>query len=605
MNTVLYYLNQFSEFLAINYISFMIIPLCIVTSVCGGITTFYFKKKIKVHTKNQQSKVKYFFNFIWCFIIIFELLIFFITLNVGCYLFNKHKTARFINFYDEFPSYNNYNSNNEEYIHSIFWAPIADSNFVFTLSHLSYFFILMLQVIIFFTFFAFITNNMERRSFFFTSEKKIINLESIIKNFFIFVFSILSLQLILIIFFTTEHIFIFFISFESSVLPIFFIIGFFGKRSSKFKAMDYLLYFTLISAIPFFFFLLYVYHYTGIVYFPELKLAFVSNTFSYFECIVMFIALFIPFSVKFAFFPFHVWLPEAHVEASTEGSMLLSGIMLKIGFFGIFKYCFGLCMQVIFSVAPVIVCCALIGSLSTALSTYRQLDIKKIIAYSSVVHMNIAVIGFFVLSATAIEATLFMNFSHAIISAGLFYAVGILQDRIKTRSIIEIAGLWTIMPKWSSCFGILLLANAGMPGTVGFIPEICLIWGIFTHFPIVGFLMMLPIAIIAIRNFLLFTQICFGVNYSYFNEGLITVFKSNVSSIVEQKDSIHRNNSDKVVIYSIILTKYWDINNQRDGIVLYIINCFIIFFGINPSFITFFLSSAAFMFDSHFYFLKN
>jgi len=158
-----------------------------------------------------------------------------------------------------------------------------------------------------------------------------------------------------------------------------------------------------------------------------------------------FAALLLPFGVKLAFFPPHSGLPEAPVEASTEGSMLLSGGLLKLVFFGIF-FLMPICGNIFWLTAPFVLATALVGAALTAASSYRQPDLKKVIAYSSVVHMNLALCGYFVFSPVALQGALFLNLSHGIISAGLFSAVGLLQERNSSRSLLELSGLGLSMP---------------------------------------------------------------------------------------------------------------------------------------------------------------
>jgi NADH-quinone oxidoreductase subunit M len=250
------------------------------------------------------------------------------------------------------------------------------------------------------------------------------------------------------VYFCSENLALFFISFEASALPIFAVILFYGKRSPKFRAAAYLLYFTLLSGAPLLLLLLLLYQRGGTLFYPELLalqhqgLLLKPGT----ETLLAFLAFFLPFGVKFSFFPLHSWLPEAHVEASTEGSMLLSGILLKLGFYGVVKCCLPLCGGALFGVAPALLSLALVGSLAGSLATYRQLDLKKIIAYSSVVHMNLSLVGYLSLSVVALQGALFLNFSHAAVSAGLFSAVGLLQDRTRTRNLPELSGLQTVMP---------------------------------------------------------------------------------------------------------------------------------------------------------------
>ena len=205
------------------------------------------------------------------------------------------------------------------------------------------------------------------------------------------------------------------------------------------------------------------------------------------------------------------------MEASTEGSMLLSGILLKLGFFGILKGCLGLFGGALFAMAPPILTLALVGAFATALSSYRQLDVKKIIAYASVVHMNVALCGYLVPSAVALQAALFLNLSHALISAGLFSLVGLMAERSRSRNLLELAGLGTVAPLWSGLLLLLLLANAGLPGTIGFLGEAPLVWGVFGAHPYTGLLLLLPLSLMGVRSFLLYVQLCWGVAYGHFS----------------------------------------------------------------------------------------
>ena len=223
--------------------------------------------------------------------------------------------------------------------------------------------------------------------------------------------------------------------------------GFFGKRSLKYKAMYYLLYFTIFSAIPLLFIIGIVYFNAGTVYYPDIKFYFINSGFDVSTNKLFFIGFFIPFAVKLALFPFHTWLPEAHVEASTEGSMLLSGIMLKLGFFGVVRFCLSFFPETTLEIAPLIIAATTVGAITTSFSMYKQLDIKKIIAYSSVVHMNIANVGFFCGSQTGIQGSLLFSFSHGVSSAGLFCCVGFLHDKLKTRNLMEVSGLCSYMPR--------------------------------------------------------------------------------------------------------------------------------------------------------------
>ena len=328
-----------------------------------------------------------------------------------------------------------------------------------------------------------------------------------------------ALALCLALFFGSENVFLVFSAFEASALPIFLVVAFFGKRSQKFRAANYLLYFTLAGGLPLLAVLLTLYAATGSVLRPELAALLAEGrvpAVAGWEGL-LFLVCFLPFGVKLAFFPLHSWLPEAHVEASTEGSMLLSGILLKLGFYGLLQYCLGLWGGALFGVAPLLLTLALVGATAAALATYRQLDLKKVIAYSSVVHMNLALFGYLTLAPAALAAALFLNFGHAVVSAGLFGAVGLLQERSRSRHLLELSGLAAVLPLWSGALLLLLLANAGLPGTVGFVGEAPLLWGCFRAYPYAGLLLTLPTALMGLRCFLLHSQLCWGTAPAYLN----------------------------------------------------------------------------------------
>lgn len=375
------------------------------------------------------------------------------------------------------------------------------------------------------------------------------------------------LQLLLLLFFYTDNLLVFFGAFESSVLPIFLLMGYFGKRSQKFRAMAYLLFFTLLSAVPLLLLLLELYRRSGTVDYGQLLFLQRSGLLlTETELPWAFMAFFLPFGVKMAAFPLHGWLPEAHVEASTEGSMLLSGVLLKVGLYGLLRCCLELCGGATLGLAPYLLTVALVGALLTSLSAYRQLDLKKIIAYSSVVHMNLSLVGCFCLSSTALSATLFLNFGHAVVSAGLFAAVGVLQDRTRTRNLLELSGLDRVMPLWSGALLLLLLANAGMPGTVGFVGEAGLLWGCFQHFMLVGFLALPTVGIMGLRNLLLYTQLCWGVAPAFLNPLRLPKAGAPETETPE----------------ALLLLRHWDVTPGRDGLVLLLLATLSLLLGFWP-----------------------
>lgn len=402
----------------------------------------------------------------------------------------------------------------------------------------------------------------------------------------LFGFCLGLLQLLLLLFFYSDNLLVFFGAFEASVLPIFLLMGYFGKRSQKFRAMGYLLFFTLLSAVPLLLLLLELYRRSGTVDYGQLLLLQqTGQLFTEAELPWAFMAFFLPFGVKMAAFPLHGWLPEAHVEASTEGSMLLSGVLLKVGLYGLLRCCLELCGGATLGLAPYLLTAALVGALVTSLSAYRQLDLKKIIAYSSVVHMNLSLVGCFCLSASALSATLFLNFGHAVVSAGLFAAVGVLQDRSRTRQLLELSGLDRTMPLWSAALLGLLLANAGMPGTVGFLGEAGLLWGCLQHFLAVALLTLPAVGLMGLRNLLLYAQLCWGVSPAFLNPLRLPTAETGPSEGTPNPEAL-------------LLLRHWDVLPLRDGLVLLLLAGLSLLLGLWPQPLLGLLEEAALLLPS-------
>jgi NADH-quinone oxidoreductase subunit M len=289
-----------------------------------------------------------------------------------------------------------------------------------------------------------------------------------------------------------------------------------AKRTQKFRAKTYLIFFTVFGGIPFLFFILWIIQIGGssnifiIAKQINLKIFDQSLTLEIINCI--FIGFLFPFIVKSAIFPFHGWLPEAHVEAHTEGSILLSGIILKLGFFGLVKFTSLFFISTIYFSSFKLFTIFVITITPPACALFSNTDIKKIIAYYSVVHMHISIIGIISINSLAIEAAIFINLSHAVTSAGLFASVGVVYEKLKSRNLTEITGLINKKPIWTIFFFILLLSNAGIPGTISFAPEISLIAGIVENFPMETIYLFVWAGIAGVRSFSLFNQICLGPN---------------------------------------------------------------------------------------------
>jgi len=225
---------------------------------------------------------------------------------------------------------------------------------------------------------------------------------------------------------------------------------------------------------------------------------------------VLWICLFIGFCFKLPSVPFHVWLPEAHVEAPTVGSVILAGIILKIAFYGFLRFLLGFSFFISIDLIFFIFVVAFVGLFFSSMVALNQIDIKKIIAYSSIAHMNFAVFGFFSQFLLGFAGSFFMLFGHAITSSALFFCIGILYDRFKTRLIFYYGSLATFMPMFSVFFFIFTLSNFGFPGTINFVGEFLIsIGGVFLS-PSFFLLTCIPLILSLVYSLNLFVKLFFG-----------------------------------------------------------------------------------------------
>jgi NADH-ubiquinone oxidoreductase chain 4 len=287
------------------------------------------------------------------------------------------------------------------------------------------------------------------------------------------IFLLNIIQLLLIISFLSTDLLVFYISFESILIPMFILIGIWGSRSEKIKAGYYLFFYTLVGSTFFLLGIIIIYYYTGTTN---------SLIISLQDCSlqkVLWFMFFIAFAVKIPSFPFHIWLPEAHVEAPTVGSIILAAILLKLGSYGYIRFMLPIFDKDITEYYfPVIVCTAGCSIIFASLTAIRQIDIKRIIAYSSIAHMNMAVIGIFSNIEESLQGSFVLTISHGFVSAGLFLLLGCLYDRYHSRLVYSYSGMVAVMPIFSIFFIVFSLANIGFPISYNFIGEICIAIGI-------------------------------------------------------------------------------------------------------------------------------
>jgi NADH-quinone oxidoreductase subunit M len=294
------------------------------------------------------------------------------------------------------------------------------------------------------------------------------------KEFFLF---LLALETGMIGVFASLDLILFFLFWETMLIPMYFLIGIWGHERRVYAAIKFVLY-TMVGSALMLVGILYLYNLTGSFDLPDV-LDHMSTTplLSMHQERWLFLAFFIAFAIKVPLFPFHTWLPDAHVEAPTAGSVLLAGVLLKMGTYGMLRFCLPLFPDASREFAPAICALALIGIIYGALVAMVQPDLKKLVAYSSVAHMGFCVLGIFVFNSLGMEGSIYQMFSHGVSTGALFLLVGMLYDRRHTRLISEFGGLATSLPVYSTFFLIVTLASLGLPLLNGFVGEFLIILG--------------------------------------------------------------------------------------------------------------------------------
>lgn len=322
----------------------------------------------------------------------------------------------------------------------------------------------------------------------------------------LFINQILQIEIFCIGVFLTQNLLIFYICYEAVLIPLFQLVGIYGGRYRKITAAYSLFIYTLIGGLIMLIFILTLYLNYGNLDFYYLKTQSQSEE----TQLLYWWPFFISFAIKIPMIPFHIWLPEAHVEAPTAGSVLLAGIILKLGGYGFYKYVLNLLPYASNYFQPFVWTFGLIGILYASLACLSVTDIKKAIAYSSVGHMNLAILALFSGNTLGILGSLFFMVSHGLVSSALFLLVGILYDRYGTKTIFYYRGVVLFMPQLTILFLFFSLANIAFPGTSSFIAELLCYIGIFNTNPIQGILAALGVILTPLYMLWYFHQIFFG-----------------------------------------------------------------------------------------------
>jgi proton-translocating NADH-quinone oxidoreductase chain M len=306
--------------------------------------------------------------------------------------------------------------------------------------------------------------------------------------------------------FTVLDLLFFYIFFEAILIPMFLIIGIWGSRERKIRASYQFFIYTLIGSVLMLLAILTIYFQTGTT---DLQ---VLNTVNFNKDLQLFfwLAFFASLAVKVPMFPVHLWLPEAHSEAPTAGSVILAGILLKMGGYGFLRFSIPIFPQASLYFTPLIYSLSSVAVVYTSLTTLRQIDMKRLIAYSSVAHMGFVTIGMFTMNLQGLEGSIFLMLSHGIVSSALFLCIGVIYDRHKTRIINYYSGLAAVMPLYSIVFLFFTLANMGLPGTSSFVSELMVLVGAFKSNLFITFLIATGGIFSAAYSLWLYNRIAFG-----------------------------------------------------------------------------------------------
>lgn len=337
------------------------------------------------------------------------------------------------------------------------------------------------------------------------------SVKSYIKEYLI---CFLILEFFLIQVFSVIDIFLFYVYFESVLMPMFLIIGIWGSRERKIRASYQFFLYTLVGSLLMLISLILIYSIVGTT---DLQILW-NFPFSETHQLLFWLAFFASFAVKIPMVPFHLWLPEAHAEAPTAGSVILAGILLKMGGYGFLRFSIPMFPLATLYFTPLVYTLSLIAAIYASLTTLRQVDLKKIIAYSSVAHMGFVTIGIFTLNMQGIEGSIILMLSHGLVSSALFLCVGMLYDRHKTRILKYYGGLVQTMPIFVLFFFFFSFCNIGFPGTSSFIGELLVLIGSFQSNIFLTLITSFSIILSACYSIWLLNRLSFGsLKLTYFN----------------------------------------------------------------------------------------
>ena len=320
-----------------------------------------------------------------------------------------------------------------------------------------------------------------------------------------YMIAFLLLETMMIGVFTSLDLVMFYIFFEGGLIPMFLLIGVWGGANRVYAAMKFFLY-TLLGSVLMLVAMIFMFQQAGTTDITVL----LQTEFGRDAQTWLWLAFFASFAVKMPMWPFHTWLPDAHVQAPTAGSVILAGVLLKMGGYGFLRFLLPMFPDASLFFAPMVYTMSVIAIIVTSLIAFRQTDIKKLIAYSSVAHMGFVTMGLFTMNEYGVQGAIYQMISHGVISSALFLCVGVIYDRMHTREIAFYGGLVHRMPVFAALFALFAMANVGLPGTSGFIGEIMTLVGVFQVNPWIAFFGTTGVILSAVYMLTVYRDVVFG-----------------------------------------------------------------------------------------------
>ena len=382
-----------------------------------------------------------------------------------------------------------------QYVDQLLWVPSLNLNFIMGVDGISLFLIILTTLLIPLCILA-----------------SWVGIKSNVKEYLI---AFLIMESFLIGVFCILDLLVFYVLFESVLIPMFLIIGIWGSRERKIRAAYFFFLYTLLGSVLMLLGVLYIYAIVGTTDYETLLTFSLSSS----EQKFLWLAFFASFATKVPMLPMHIWLPEAHVEAPTAGSVILAGVLLKLGTYGFIRFSLPLFPEASIYFTPLVYSMAAMAVVYTSLTAIRQTDLKRIIAYTSVAHMNLVVIGLFSYNVIGLEGSMLQSLSHGFVASALFLIIGVIYDRHHTRMIKYYGGLVHTMPIFSIIFLIFTMANIALPGTSSFVGEFLILTGIYKINTIITFISATGMILGGGYSLWLFNRVVYGnLKIQYINQ---------------------------------------------------------------------------------------